>query len=67
MIVRSDGAVIEGFRTDSLYLFANVRISQVLSAVLVLVGILLLVLIKKGKLKTKPAASTRKPAKGKRR
>lgn len=47
-------AVIEGFRTDSLYLFANVRISQVLSAVLVLVGILLLVLIKKGKLKTKP-------------
>ena len=47
-------AVIEGFRTDSLYLFANVRISQVLSAVLVLVGILLLVLIEKGKLKTKP-------------
>ena len=47
-------AVIEGFRTDSLYLFANVRISQVLSAVLVLVGILLLVLIKKDKLKTKP-------------
>ncbi|HWQ98116.1 MAG TPA: prolipoprotein diacylglyceryl transferase [Clostridia bacterium] len=47
-------AVIEGFRTDSLYLFANVRISQVLSAVLVLVGILLLVLIQKGKLKTKP-------------
>ena len=47
-------AVIEGFRTDSLYLFANVRISQVLSAVLVLVGILLLVLIKKGRLKTKP-------------
>ena len=47
-------AVIEGFRTDSLYLFANVRISQVLSAVLVLVGILLLVLFKKGKLKTKP-------------
>jgi phosphatidylglycerol:prolipoprotein diacylglycerol transferase len=47
-------AVIEGFRTDSLYLFANVRISQVLSAVLVLVGIILLVLIQKGKLKTKP-------------
>lgn len=47
-------AVIEGFRTDSLYLFANIRISQVLSAVLVLVGIVLLVLIQKGKLKTKP-------------
>ena len=47
-------AVIEGFRTDSLYLFATIRISQVLSAVLVLVGILLLVLIRKGKLKTKP-------------
>ncbi len=46
--------VIEGLRTDSLYLFGSVRISQVLSAVLVLVGILLLVLIKKGKLKTKP-------------
>lgn len=47
-------AVIEGLRTDSLYLFGNIRISQVLSAVLVLVGILLLVLLKKGKLKTKP-------------
>ncbi len=45
--------VIEGLRTDSLYLFGSIRISQVLSAVLVLVGILLLVLIKKGKLKTK--------------
>jgi phosphatidylglycerol:prolipoprotein diacylglycerol transferase len=47
-------AVIEGLRTDSLYLFGSVRISQVLSVVLVLVGIFLLVLIKKGKLKTKP-------------
>jgi len=46
-------AVIEGLRTDSLYLFGNVRISQVLSAVLVLVGILMLVLLKKGKLKSK--------------
>ena len=46
-------AVIEGLRTDSLYLFANIRVSQVLSAVLVLVGILMLVLIKKGKLTTK--------------
>jgi phosphatidylglycerol:prolipoprotein diacylglycerol transferase len=46
--------VIEGLRTDSLYLFGTIRISQVLSAVLVLVGILMLVLIKKGRLKTKP-------------
>ncbi|MBA4348060.1 MAG: prolipoprotein diacylglyceryl transferase [Clostridiales bacterium] len=47
-------AVIEGLRTDSLYLFGNIRVSQVLSAVLVLVGILMLVLIRNGKLKTKP-------------
>ncbi len=46
--------VIEGFRTDSLYLFGTIRVSQVLSAVLVLVGIALLVLIRKGTLKTKP-------------
>lgn len=46
-------AIIEGLRTDSLYLFANVRISQVLSAVLVIVGIVMLILIKKDKLKTK--------------
>ena len=45
--------VIEGLRTDSLYLFGSIRISQVLSAVLVLVGILLLVLIKTGKIKTR--------------
>ncbi|MDP3448671.1 MAG: prolipoprotein diacylglyceryl transferase [Eubacteriales bacterium] len=47
-------AVIEGLRTDSLYLFGSIRISQVLSVVLVLVGIMLLILIRKGKLKTKP-------------
>ena len=46
-------AVIEGLRTDSLYLFGSIRISQALSAVLVLVGILLLILIKKGVIKTK--------------
>lgn len=46
-------AVIEGLRTDSLYLFGNIRVSQVLSALLVLVGILLLVLIQKGVIKTK--------------
>ena len=46
-------AIIEGLRTDSLYLFGNIRVSQVLSAVLVLVGIAMLILIKKGILKTK--------------
>lgn len=46
-------AVIEGLRTDSLYLFRNIRISQVLSAVLVLVGIVLLILIKKNVIRTK--------------
>ena len=46
-------AIIEGLRTDSLYLFGNIRVSQVLSAVLVLVGIAMLILIKKGLLKTK--------------
>lgn len=47
-------AVIEGLRTDSLYLFGTIRISQLLSALLVLVGIALLVLIKKGVIQTKP-------------
>lgn len=46
-------AVIEGLRTDSLYLFGSIRISQALSAALVLVGILLLILIKKGAIQTK--------------
>ena len=46
-------AIIEGLRTDSLYLFGSIRVSQVLSAALVLIGILLLVLIKKGVIKTK--------------
>ena len=47
-------AVIEGLRTDSLYLFGTIRISQLLSALLVLVGITLLVLIKKDIIRTKP-------------
>ena len=46
-------AIIEGLRTDSLYLFGNIRVSQLLSALLVLVGITLLVLIKKGVIQTK--------------
>ena len=47
-------AIIEGLRTDSLYLFGTIRISQLLSALLVLVGITLLVLIKKDIIRTKP-------------
>jgi len=45
--------VIEGLRTDSLYLFGSIRVSQLLSALLVIVGISMLIFIKKGKLKTK--------------
>lgn len=40
--------VVEGFRTDSLYLYGNLRVSQLLSGLLILAGILLLVLIRKG-------------------
>ncbi len=47
-------AFIEGLRTDSLYLFGNVRVSQVLSAALVAAGIVLLILIQKGVIQTKP-------------
>ncbi len=47
-------AIIEGLRTDSLYLFGNIRVSQVLSAALVLVGIALLILIRKNVIKAKP-------------
>jgi len=41
-------AIVEGLRTDSLYLTGGIRVSQLLSALLVLTGILLLVLIRKG-------------------
>lgn len=47
-------ALIEGLRTDSLYLFGNIRVSQALSAVLVLFGILMLVLLKTGRIAAKP-------------
>lgn len=47
-------AIIEGLRTDSLYLVGNIRVSQVLSAVLVLVGIVMLLKIRSGKLQAKP-------------
>jgi len=41
--------VIEGLRTDSLYLTGNIRISQVVSIVFIIGGIVLLLLIQKGK------------------
>lgn len=47
-------AIIEGLRTDSLYLFGSIRISQALSAVLIAVGIVMLILIHKDVIKTKP-------------
>jgi len=46
-------AIVEGFRTDSLYLTGSIRVSQLLSALLVLTGILLLVLLKKGVIQTR--------------
>ena len=39
--------IIEGFRTDSLYFFGNIRVSQMLSLLLVICGIILLTLIQK--------------------
>lgn len=49
-------AIIEGLRTDSLYLFGAIRVSQLLSALLVVAGIVLLILIKTDRIKTKPYA-----------
>ena len=46
--------IVEGFRTDSLYLVGSIRVSQLLSGILILVGIALLVLIRKGVLQSKP-------------
>ncbi|MFD1466163.1 prolipoprotein diacylglyceryl transferase [Lapidilactobacillus mulanensis] len=36
-------AVIEGMRTDSLYLFANIRVSQLLSAILIVAAIAIII------------------------
>ena len=44
--------LIEGLRTDSLYILPGIRVSQMLSIILVVVGIVLLVLVNKGILKT---------------
>ena len=38
---------VEGFRTDSLYLMPGVRVSQVLSGCLVLLGVLLVGIIRR--------------------
>lgn len=46
-------AFVEGLRTDSLYLFGSIRISQLLSAALIVAGILLLILIKKNVIRSK--------------
>ena len=43
--------LIEGLRTDSLYILPGIRVSQMLSLVLIVVGIVLLILIKKTSLK----------------
>ena len=42
--------LIEGLRTDSLYMFAGIRVSQMLSLVLIAIGIIIFILIKNDKL-----------------
>jgi len=44
--------LIEGLRTDSLYIVSGIRVSQLLSLLLIAVGIIMQVLIRKGVLKT---------------
>ncbi|HOG02108.1 MAG: Prolipoprotein diacylglyceryl transferase [Betaproteobacteria bacterium ADurb.Bin341] len=46
--------LIEGLRTDSLYIVPGVRVSQMLSLLLIAVGIAPMILIRKGVLKTPP-------------
>ena len=45
---------VEGLRTDSLYLFGGIRVSQLLSGVLILIGIALLILIQQNVIRSKP-------------
>ena len=62
--------IVEGFRTDSLYLVGNIRVSQLLSGILILVGVALMILIHKDIIRSKPysgkyciaAKSDEKPA-----
>ncbi|MDD3142465.1 MAG: prolipoprotein diacylglyceryl transferase, partial [Lachnospiraceae bacterium] len=44
--------LVEGLRTDSLYVFHVIRVSQLLSLLLIIGGIILLVFLKKGRLKS---------------
>ena len=44
--------LVEGFRTDSLYVFHLIRVSQLLSLLLVIGGIILFLLLKKGRLRS---------------
>ncbi|NLV49402.1 MAG: prolipoprotein diacylglyceryl transferase [Clostridiales bacterium] len=44
--------LIEGLRTDSLYIVPGIRVSQILSLILIAIGIVMLILIRKGVLKT---------------
>ena len=46
--------IVEGFRADSLYLVGNIRVSQLLSGILILVGIAMMILVQKGVLSAKP-------------
>ncbi len=43
--------LVEGLRTDSLYIMPGIRVSQILSLMLVAIGIVMLILIRKGIIK----------------
>lgn len=45
--------LIEGLRTDSLYLVGNIRVSQMLSLILIFVGVILLALLRLNKIKNR--------------
>jgi len=46
--------LIEGLRTDSLYILPGIRVSQMLSLLLIALGIVMLILLRKGVLQAKP-------------
>ena len=45
--VRNDTVFVEGLRSDSLYLLPGIRVSQVLSGCLIILGIVILFIIRK--------------------
>lgn len=45
--VRNDTVFVEGLRSDSLYLLPGIRVSQVLSGCLIILGIVILFIISK--------------------